>query len=130
MSTEGLSFLDASGYLWYGTWGLGLYRVNLASNQVKNYRYGAKFGADCVARSIVPGEGWFHLGRRRIRGLDEFRSFFWKVSENAGHVCFGRDEGPYRQDLGRLRLWAGSMSMILPLAGQNGLFMTPQTRVR
>jgi signal transduction histidine kinase/DNA-binding response OmpR family regulator/streptogramin lyase len=52
-----VSFLDARGNLWYGTWGLGLYRVNLTSNQVRNYRYTPKFGADCVARSLAPGEG-------------------------------------------------------------------------
>ncbi len=51
------SFCDAAGYLWYGTWGLGLYRVDLTSGRVKNYRYAPKFGADCVVRSIVHGEG-------------------------------------------------------------------------
>jgi signal transduction histidine kinase/ligand-binding sensor domain-containing protein/DNA-binding response OmpR family regulator len=53
----GISLLDARGNLWYGTWGLGLYKVNLASGQVRNYRYTPKFGTDCVARSIAPGEG-------------------------------------------------------------------------
>jgi signal transduction histidine kinase/DNA-binding response OmpR family regulator/ligand-binding sensor domain-containing protein len=52
-----VSFLDTRGNLWYGTWGLGLYKVNLASHQVRNYRYTPKFGTDCVARSIAPGKG-------------------------------------------------------------------------
>ena len=52
-----VSFLDARGHFWYGTWGLGLYRVNLATSQVRNYRYLPKFGSDCVARSVAPGEG-------------------------------------------------------------------------
>jgi signal transduction histidine kinase/ligand-binding sensor domain-containing protein/AraC-like DNA-binding protein len=50
------TFCDAAGNLWYGTWGLGLYRVNLASGDVKNYRYGPTFGADCVTQSIAAGD--------------------------------------------------------------------------
>ena len=57
VSDRNLSFLDARGNFWYGTWGLGLYGVNLASSHVRNYRYTPKFGADCVARSVAPGEG-------------------------------------------------------------------------
>jgi signal transduction histidine kinase/DNA-binding response OmpR family regulator/ligand-binding sensor domain-containing protein len=51
-----VSFLDAHGDFWYGTWGLGLYRVNLATGQVRNYQYPPKFGADCVARRLASGE--------------------------------------------------------------------------
>jgi signal transduction histidine kinase/DNA-binding response OmpR family regulator/ligand-binding sensor domain-containing protein len=36
------SFIDAHGIYWCGTWGLGLFRVDLTSGKVKNYNPGAK----------------------------------------------------------------------------------------
>ncbi|MEJ2596022.1 MAG: two-component regulator propeller domain-containing protein, partial [bacterium] len=38
------SFIDEHGIYWYGTWGLGLFRVDLTSGQVKNYFPGSDVG--------------------------------------------------------------------------------------
>ncbi len=51
------TFLDARGNFWYGTWGLGLYRINLASGEVKNYGYESSVGKDPIAMSIAQGSG-------------------------------------------------------------------------
>ena len=32
-----MSMLDEGGIFWYGTWGLGLYKINLSTGQIKNY---------------------------------------------------------------------------------------------
>jgi signal transduction histidine kinase/DNA-binding response OmpR family regulator/ligand-binding sensor domain-containing protein len=50
-----LTMLDSHGDLWYGTWGLGLYKVNLASGQVNNYRYESSPPNDPIAMSIAQG---------------------------------------------------------------------------
>ncbi len=52
-----LSLIDAHGDFWYGTNGLGLYRVTLATGQVKNYRYASQFGNRPEIMSIAQGSG-------------------------------------------------------------------------
>ena len=52
------SFLDEQGILWYGIWGPGLYKVDLATRQVTNFRYPDQLHAgDAAVRSIAPGSG-------------------------------------------------------------------------
>ncbi len=51
------SLRDNRGNLWYGANNLGLYRVNLATGRVKNYRYESPLGALNRVRSIVQGFG-------------------------------------------------------------------------
>jgi signal transduction histidine kinase/ligand-binding sensor domain-containing protein/DNA-binding response OmpR family regulator len=51
------SLRDTRGNLWYGANNLGLYRVNLATGRVKNYRYESRLGALNRVRSIVQGSG-------------------------------------------------------------------------
>jgi signal transduction histidine kinase/ligand-binding sensor domain-containing protein/DNA-binding response OmpR family regulator len=52
-----LSFIDAQDELWYGTTGLGLYRINLAAGEVRNYRYASQFGNRSEIMSVVQGPG-------------------------------------------------------------------------
>jgi len=52
-----ISLIDAHDDFWYGTNGLGLYRVNLATAQVKNYRYASQFGNRPEVMSIAQGPG-------------------------------------------------------------------------
>jgi signal transduction histidine kinase/DNA-binding response OmpR family regulator/ligand-binding sensor domain-containing protein len=52
---NGLTMLDSLGNFWYGTWGLGLYRINLASGRVNNYRYKSSPPNDPIAMSIARG---------------------------------------------------------------------------
>ena len=50
------SLLDKHGNLWYGIWGPGLYKVDLATQQVKNFRYPDQIDkGDAAVRSIAPG---------------------------------------------------------------------------
>ncbi len=51
------SFLDEHGTLWYGIWGPGLYRVDLATQQVTSFQYPAQLAGDAAVRSIAPGSG-------------------------------------------------------------------------
>jgi signal transduction histidine kinase/ligand-binding sensor domain-containing protein/DNA-binding response OmpR family regulator len=52
------SFLDEQGTLWYGIWGPGLYRVDLAKQQVMNFRYpDQSHPGDAAVRCIAPGSG-------------------------------------------------------------------------
>jgi signal transduction histidine kinase/DNA-binding response OmpR family regulator/ligand-binding sensor domain-containing protein len=52
-----ISLIDAHGDFWHGTNGLGLYRVNLATGQIKNYRYASQFGNRPEVMSIAQGPG-------------------------------------------------------------------------
>ncbi len=52
-----ISLIDAHGDFWYGTNGLGLYRVNLATGLVKNYRYASQLGNRPEVMSIAQGPG-------------------------------------------------------------------------
>ena len=51
------SLIDRRGHFWYGTWGLGLYEVDLASGSVRNYSYESPFGKEIGLRSIAQGFG-------------------------------------------------------------------------
>jgi signal transduction histidine kinase/ligand-binding sensor domain-containing protein/DNA-binding response OmpR family regulator len=48
---------DIYGNLWYGTWGLGLYRVNLGSGRVRNYQFESQMSKESTIRSIAQGPG-------------------------------------------------------------------------
>ena len=52
-----ISLIDAHGDFWYGTTGLGLYRVNLATGRVRNYRHASQFGNRPEIMSIAQGAG-------------------------------------------------------------------------
>jgi signal transduction histidine kinase/ligand-binding sensor domain-containing protein/DNA-binding response OmpR family regulator len=56
-SSRTRSLRDQRGNLWYGASNLGLYKVNLATGHVKNYRYESPFGASNRVRSIAQGSG-------------------------------------------------------------------------
>jgi signal transduction histidine kinase/DNA-binding response OmpR family regulator/ligand-binding sensor domain-containing protein len=51
------SLRDKGGNLWYGANNLGLYRVNLATGRVKNYRYESPISGVNRVRSILQGSG-------------------------------------------------------------------------
>ncbi|MBP1658183.1 MAG: Signal transduction histidine kinase [Bacteroidetes bacterium] len=57
-SNSRTSFLDAHGILWYGIWGPGLFKVDLATEQVKRFQYpDQRHAGDAAVRSIAPGTG-------------------------------------------------------------------------
>jgi signal transduction histidine kinase/ligand-binding sensor domain-containing protein/DNA-binding response OmpR family regulator len=63
---------DTHGNLWYGTWGLGLYRVNLSSGGIKNYQFESRAGKESVIRSIVEGAGGLLWTAAYFDGLKRF----------------------------------------------------------
>jgi ligand-binding sensor domain-containing protein len=55
------SYVDRSGHLWYGTWGLGLFKFDPASGRVENFRYSKqlpslRYKSD-ICRSIAHWQG-------------------------------------------------------------------------
>jgi signal transduction histidine kinase/DNA-binding response OmpR family regulator/ligand-binding sensor domain-containing protein len=50
------TMIDRRGDFWYGAWGLGLYRINLATGKVNNYRYESSALNDPIVASIAQGE--------------------------------------------------------------------------
>ncbi len=76
------TFLDGRGNLWYGTWGLGLYRINLASGQVKNYGYESSVGKDHIAMSLAQDSGdsiWVSAYRDGMMTFDVASGQFHKL---------------------------------------------------
>ena len=57
MQNNGASFIDANNTYWYGSWGLGLFRVDLASGSVKNYGRETGLGNDLIVNSMAQGFG-------------------------------------------------------------------------
>jgi signal transduction histidine kinase/ligand-binding sensor domain-containing protein/AraC-like DNA-binding protein len=51
------SLIDRSGIYWYGTWGLGLFRVDLRTGHVKNYNVEAGLYPTGIVSGIAQGEG-------------------------------------------------------------------------
>ena len=49
------TLIDRQGHLWYGTWGLGLYRVDLGTGSVRNYSYESLSGKEVSTRSLAQG---------------------------------------------------------------------------
>ena len=59
----GSSLLDGKGNLWWAGSDLGLYRVNLATGIVKNFRYQSIFGKTTTIHSIAQGtDDWMWVG--------------------------------------------------------------------
>jgi signal transduction histidine kinase/DNA-binding response OmpR family regulator/ligand-binding sensor domain-containing protein len=54
---SGASFIDAHGTYWYGSWGLGLFRVDLSSGKVSNYSREAGLGQGRTVNRIAQGCG-------------------------------------------------------------------------
>lgn len=50
------SFIDASDVYWYGTWGLGLFRVDLKTGRIRNYCAGTGLGSDLTVNGIAQGD--------------------------------------------------------------------------
>lgn len=51
------TFVDKHGIYWYGAWGIGLFRIDLATGQVSNYAAGSGLGRDLTVNSIAQGPG-------------------------------------------------------------------------
>ena len=76
------TFLDGRGNLWYGTWGLGLYKINLATGLVKNYGYRPPSAKDPIAMSIAQGSGdtiWTSAYRDGVMTFDPASGRFLKL---------------------------------------------------
>jgi signal transduction histidine kinase/DNA-binding response OmpR family regulator/ligand-binding sensor domain-containing protein len=51
------SFIDARGIYWYGTWGLGLFRIDLTSGDVSNYSFGVGLNNNRTVLGIAQCSG-------------------------------------------------------------------------
>jgi signal transduction histidine kinase/ligand-binding sensor domain-containing protein/AraC-like DNA-binding protein len=77
-----ISLIDAQGDFWYGTNGLGLYRVNLATGHVRNYRYASQFGNRPEVMSIAQGPGdtlWLSGGECGLMKFSPASGEFWSL---------------------------------------------------
>ena len=66
------SFIDKRGTFWYGTWGLGLFRVDLSTGQVRNYGAESGLGESCIANGIAQGSGDSLWIAAHYEGLKKF----------------------------------------------------------
>jgi signal transduction histidine kinase/DNA-binding response OmpR family regulator/ligand-binding sensor domain-containing protein len=76
------TILDARGNLWYGTWGLGLYQITLATGHVKNYGYESLIPKESIAMSIAQGLGdtiWTSAYRDGVMRFDPASAKFLKL---------------------------------------------------
>jgi signal transduction histidine kinase/ligand-binding sensor domain-containing protein/DNA-binding response OmpR family regulator len=101
------TFLDDRGDFWYGTWGLGLYRINLATGQVKNYGYESSGRREPIAMSIAQGFGdtiWTSAYRDGVMKFDpasgtfltlpipNFRFPFHVMNDRDGKIWISSEE--------------------------------------
>jgi signal transduction histidine kinase/ligand-binding sensor domain-containing protein/DNA-binding response OmpR family regulator len=79
------SMLDRFGILWYGVWGSGLYRINLAAGRVKNFRYLDPLSdGEIVVWGIAPDPGnclWIAAAHDGLRKFDLHSATFTRVSD-------------------------------------------------
>jgi signal transduction histidine kinase/DNA-binding response OmpR family regulator/ligand-binding sensor domain-containing protein len=66
------SLVDAHGIYWFGTWGLGLFRVDLEKRTVKNYPLSLYLSDDIDVSDMAKGEGDTLLLARVGDGLTKF----------------------------------------------------------
>jgi signal transduction histidine kinase/DNA-binding response OmpR family regulator/ligand-binding sensor domain-containing protein len=100
-SNKRSSFLDGHGILWYGVWGPGLYRVNLATNQVKLFRYFDPPERDNAVRSIARGSGdslWIGAAQEGLWKFDPASGKFVRGSS----TTFGRANDVMQDRNGKL----------------------------
>jgi signal transduction histidine kinase/DNA-binding response OmpR family regulator/ligand-binding sensor domain-containing protein len=68
------TMLDDQGNFWYGSGGQGLYKINLSTGQVKNYRFQSRFSKECIIQSIIKGSGNIFWIEGLQNGLMKFNS--------------------------------------------------------
>ena len=76
------TLIDGRGNFWYGTWGLGLYRVNLATGHMKNFDYYPQSTKVPIAMSIAQGSGnclWTSAYRDGLMKFDPVSGQFQKL---------------------------------------------------
>lgn len=78
------SFVDRNGTLWYGAWGLGLFRINLESGQVKLYGAEAGLGKSKVVNAIAQASGDSLWIAANYDGLKKFDPITERFSEVPG----------------------------------------------
>ncbi len=66
------SFIDTKGFYWLGTWGLGLYRVDLRYGGVRRYNVELGLGTDRIVNGIAQGEGDTLWLAKEFDGLKKF----------------------------------------------------------
>ncbi len=81
-----ISMIDAHGDFWYGTQGLGLFRVNLTTGSVKNFGYESQRGNRPIVMSIAKGLG----------------DTLWVSAQDLGLMKFSPTSGRFRS-LGTVR---------------------------
>jgi signal transduction histidine kinase/DNA-binding response OmpR family regulator/ligand-binding sensor domain-containing protein len=112
------TYFDDDGNLWYGTWGLGMYRVNLSSGRVKNFRYVSPLGKESTVRSIARGMGdslWLASYTDGLKNFDPRSGTFQDYSRDS--ISYASDVMKDR----RGRLWisteADGLLVIDPATG-------------
>jgi signal transduction histidine kinase/ligand-binding sensor domain-containing protein/CheY-like chemotaxis protein/AraC-like DNA-binding protein len=69
---DNVAFIDRRGFYWHGTWGLGLFRVDLKNGKVKNYKFEIGRGDDVVISDIAQADGDSLWTAREADGLHKF----------------------------------------------------------
>jgi len=83
--SEMASLIDRNRTYWYGTWGLGLFRVDLRTGHIKNYGIEAGLSPTGIVSGIAQGKGdtlWIVPGR-----LDEIQFIHRAIHESPGLSC-------------------------------------------
>jgi len=99
------SFIDRNGIYWYGTWGLGLFRVDLRSFQIKNYSIEAGLYPTGIVSGVAQGEGdtlWIGSYQDGLMTFSQSSGRFTKFSGLPAGDVFS-----VRRDLAR-RIWISS----------------------
>ncbi len=84
------TYFDDYGNLWYGTWGLGLYRINLGSGRIDNFRYVSPLGKESTVRSIARGTGdslWLASYTDGLKKFDPRSSTFQDYFRDSIHYA-------------------------------------------
>jgi signal transduction histidine kinase/DNA-binding response OmpR family regulator/ligand-binding sensor domain-containing protein len=87
------SFIDGHGNYWYGTYGLGLYKVNLSNGKVENYVYESNYYNNCLTLSIVLDSG----------------DFIWTAGYYNGLLKFDQDSKTFQRVLKDSVSWAWNL---------------------
>jgi signal transduction histidine kinase/DNA-binding response OmpR family regulator/ligand-binding sensor domain-containing protein len=78
------TFIDRHGTFWLGTFGLGLFRIDLKSGRVSNYGPGSGLGRDLTVNSIAQGPGDTLWVAAHYDGLMKFDPATGRFSTIAG----------------------------------------------
>jgi signal transduction histidine kinase/DNA-binding response OmpR family regulator/ligand-binding sensor domain-containing protein len=90
----GSSFIDTKGNFWYAAWDLGVFRINLASREVRNFRFSTKYWVRSQVGNVAPGSGdslWIGTSNAGSFRMDPVTGTFTRADfEHSGTIMQGR----------------------------------------